>query len=303
MDKIIHVALASDRNYLPYAAMVMAGVAEYTKRSTVIHFLYESLEDADFKRFDFLAGYPQITLQRHKIKDAFFEGWPEMRWSRAIYYRLMLPDLLPGVKKLIYLDCDLAVLDDLGKLFDEDLSGKLCMAVITKTKIEHAEKLGILPAEYFNSGVLVFSPMEWKNCNLTEKFKKCFERYADILRYPDQDILNIVLHKQIKVLHPRWNIITSTYRNPPVQCYSESEVKEALNVPGIVHYTGKHKPWKLFKSFHHPYSAALRHFAEISGQRKIAAIIRVKSMFLPYVAKVKKELPWDERIINRTWLK
>ena len=303
MDTAIHIALASDRNYLPFAAMTTAGIALNTQRRTVIHFLYETLSEEDFAVFDFLKQYPHIVFERHQIADAFFANWPGMRWSRAAYYRLILPDLLPELEKIIYLDCDLAVLDDLGKLYDEPFDGADCMAVVTKIKASHTEKLGISPAEYFNSGVIVFSPAEWKRKNYIDEFKKCFENHLDMLCYPDQDILNIVFRNNIKILHPRWNIITSTYRNEPVPCYSADEVKEALHSPGIAHYTGDHKPWIFGKSFHHPYALALKHLAEISGQKKFARILKWKSFIFPHIAKQKKSLPWDKTIINTDLLK
>ena len=303
MSDTIHTVIASDRNYLPFAAMTAAGIAEHTSRHTVLHFLYEDLTEADFAVFDFLKNYPHIELQKHQIKDAFFRNWPEMQWSRAIYYRLIMPELLPDLEKVIYLDCDLAVLDDLGKLYDEPMDGNLCMAVITRIRKSHTEKLNIPPEEYFNSGVLVFSPAELKRLNMVDEFKKCFEKYAGLLRFPDQDILNLVVRHRVKVLHPRWNIITSVFRNEPVPCYSVDEVKDALHSPGIAHYTGTYKPWKWKKSFHHPYSLALKHLAQISGQTDIARILKWKSLFFPHIAKPKKQLPWDKSIIDRSLFK
>ena len=149
----------------------------------------------------------------------------------------------------------------------------------------------------------MFSPAEWKRRGLIEKFKECFNKYADLLRYPDQEILNIVFNKDVLIIHARWNIITSTFRNEPVPCYSVDEIKDALGSPGIAHYTGSHKPWIVGKTFHHPYSLALRKLAEISGQRKIALILKIKSLFLPSVVKPKKNLPWDKSIIDKKLLK
>ena len=299
MSDAIHVALASDRNYLPFAAITMASVAANTTRSTVFHFLYENLDDSDFAVFDFLKGFSHVTLQKHQINDAFFQDWPEMRWSKATYYRLILPDLLPELEKIIYLDCDLCVLDDLGKLYDTDFDGKSVMAVITRIKASHISKLGMMPEDYFNAGVIVFSPKQWRDDNLIEKFKKCFAEKADILKYPDQDILNLVFRRDVKILHSRWNIITSTFRNEPVPGVTEDEIKSALQFPGIVHFTGSHKPWMTWKSFHHPYALTMRKYAKIAGQKKICRILNFKKLIFPAIAKPKKKLNWDCSIIDR----
>ncbi|MDD3704023.1 MAG: glycosyltransferase family 8 protein [Victivallaceae bacterium] len=299
----VHIALASDRNYLPFAAITMASAAANSSRKLIFHFLYESLDENDFRTFDFLKKYPHVELQKHKISDAFFRDWPDMRWSKAIYYRLMIPEILPHLDRIIYLDCDLCVLGDLAELWDRDFEGRSCMAVVTKIKESHAELLGIDSRDYFNSGVLVISPSAMLKNNTIASFKKCFVEYADKLKYPDQDILNIVFKNDYLLLHPRWNIITSTYRNPPIEAYSTEEVIYALMHPGIVHFTGRHKPWMLWKSFHHPYSLAIRRYAKIAGLKGIYAKLFLKSLFFRKVVRPKKKLPWDSSVIDFSLLK
>lgn len=299
----VHIALASDRKYLPLAATALAGAAEHTSRELVAHFLYENLTEEDFEVFDFLSRYPRVTLERHHIGDAFFRDWPEMRWSRSIYYRLILPDLLPTLERIIYLDCDLCVLDDLAELYDLDFAGKSIMAVAVRTKADHARRLGLDAEHYFNSGVLVFSPARWHREDIIGQFKECFAEFADKLKYPDQDILNLVFRNDVRFLHPRWNLITSTFRNEPVGCYTTEEVIAALRHPGIAHYTGTHKPWLRWKSFHHPFSLAMRRYAKIAGRSEIVHILNFKSLLFPHIAKPKKRLPWDRSVIDRKFLR
>lgn len=302
-DRSIHIALAADRKYLPFAAIAVASAAVNASRPVVFHFLHENLSDRELQVFDFLKQFPQASLSVHRIGDAFFRSWPAMRWSRAIYYRLILPDLLPDLEKIIYLDSDLLVLRDPAELYDTAFEGTSCMAVVTKVAREHAELLGIPPERYFNSGVLVFSPAEWKRTGCVDRFKQCISEYGDRLKYPDQDILNLVFQNSIRFLHPRWNVITSTFRNEPVPCCSAREVTDALAHPGIVHFTGSHKPWRLWKTFRHPYSLAMRKYAKTAGQDSLARRLFVKSLFLPDFAEPVKKLPWDSSVIDRTLLR
>ena len=46
MNDAVHIAIASDRRYLPLAAVALCSAAENTSRELVIHFLYEDLEEA-----------------------------------------------------------------------------------------------------------------------------------------------------------------------------------------------------------------------------------------------------------------
>ena len=302
-NKTVHIALAADRRYLPFAAIAVASGAANTVRPIVFHFLHEDLTDLDLRAFDFLEHFPHASLRVHKISDAFFRDWPAMRWSRAIYYRLILPDLLPDLEKIIYLDSDLLVLRDLSELFDTPFDGASCMAVVTKVSHDHTRLLGIPPERYFNSGVLVFSPVRWKLAGCAGRFKECIANYADRIKYPDQDILNLVFQSQVRFLHPRWNIITSTFRNEPVACYTAEQIMDALAHPGIAHFTGSHKPWRLWKTFRHPYSLAMKRYAAIAGRRDIALRLSLKSLFLSDFVPPVRKLPWDSSVIDRSLLR
>ena len=299
----IHIALAADRRYLPFAAIAVASAAANTRRPIVFHFLHEDLTDRDLQAFDFLERFPHASLNVHRITGAFFRDWPAMRWSRAIYYRLILPDLLPDLERIIYLDSDLLVLRDPAELFDMPFDGASCMAVVTKVSPDHARRVGIPPERYFNSGVLVFSPAQWKRAGCADRFKECIAQYADRLKYPDQDILNIVFQSEVRFLHPRWNIITSTFRNEPVACYTAEQIMDALAHPGIAHFTGSHKPWRLWKTFRHPYSLAMRRFAVTAGRRDIALRLSLKSLFLSDFVPPAKKLAWDSSVIDRSLLR
>ena len=302
-NNAVHIALASDRKYLPLAAIALCSAAENTSRELVIHFLYEDLEDSDFAVFDFLKRHPSVRFVRHQVGGTYLSDWPAMRWSHATYLRLVLPDLLPELEKIIYIDCDICVLGDLAELYDFDFDGKGVMAVAVKCRPEHVRNLGIDSGHYFNAGVLVFSPARWHRERIAERFRRCFEESADKLKYPDQDILNLVFRNDVRFLHPRWNIITSAFRNEPVAGYSTEEMIEAFRHPGIAHYTGEHKPWSRWKSFHHPFALAMRRYADLAGQKRIARVLGFKSLLFPHIAAPKKVLPWDRSVIDPALLK
>ena len=303
MNDPVHIALASDRRYLPLAAVALCSAAENTSRELVIHFLYEDLEEADFAVFEFLKRYPSVRFVRHRVGSTYLGDWPAMRWSHATYLRLVLPDLLPELEKIIYIDCDVCVLGDLAELHDLDFDGKGVMAVAVKCRPEHARRLGMDAGHYFNAGVLVFSPARWHRERIADRFRQCFSEAADKLKYPDQDILNLVFRDDVRFLHPRWNIITSAFRNEPVERYSTEEMIEAFRSPGIAHYTGEHKPWALWMSFHHPFSLAMRRYARLAGQKRMARTLDIKSLLLPHIAAPRKPLPWDRSIIDPQLLK
>lgn len=127
MAEDIQVAMATDRNYLDYALVAAASLlAQHPGGGITLHLLHEELDESDFARFEELRRIDGFRLVPRKIERGFFQGWPELRWSTSAYYRLILPSLLPDLEKILYLDCDLLVLDDIAELWDTELGGRSC---------------------------------------------------------------------------------------------------------------------------------------------------------------------------------
>src|SRR5262252_9157634 len=66
---------------------------------------------------------PSVSLRwidslRGRVDD-FPNTWPII--TRATYARLFIPEVLPEVDRVVYLDCDVLVRRDLGALFDSDM--------------------------------------------------------------------------------------------------------------------------------------------------------------------------------------
>ncbi|MFA6816068.1 MAG: glycosyltransferase family 8 protein [Lentisphaeria bacterium] len=304
---MINIALATDRNYLNYALVTTASILYNTKKDTIcLYVLQEGLNEKDLNKFRALSKIRPFELKPLKISTAFFKDWPAMRWSISAYYRLILPDLLPNTKKLIYLDCDLLVLDDISKLWNIDLGNAFCAAAATRVSPQHKIQLGLSEYyHYFNSGVMVYNLRKMAQENHPKRFIELYHQYADKLKYPDQDILNICYQDNYYKLPLRWNLINSVYRNPPTESlYRTPETKEALQHPGIVHFTGTHKPWRLLKTTHHPYAFCFRYFATMCNLPVSLQIkLMIKAMTTGYLKSPKKEVPWDKTIINHAILK
>lgn len=161
--------------------------------------------------------------------------------SKATYARLLLPEVLPQkVDRLLYLDADLLVLDDLRDLWECDLGDAPVAAVLDL--IDPGLKLGSHPwqgvprvKDYFNAGVLLIDLDRWRG-------EQVAERALDYLRahphtpFSDQDALNVVFDGCWKRLDARWNFqdhsATRLLRLPPEKR------------PAIAHFVGGLKPWK-----------------------------------------------------------
>jgi lipopolysaccharide biosynthesis glycosyltransferase len=182
-----------------------------------------------------------------------------------MWYRVFLPELLPELDRVLYLDADTLVVDDPRPLWCTDLSDHLLAAVDNVLEPQfagRAKEIGLEAGQrYFNSGVLLLNLAVMREEGSTRRIVE-FARTRPLL-WPDQDALNVVLGERRVALHPRWNCMNSMIVLPYARDVFPPEVlDEARRDPGIVHFEGPElgKPWHHLSK--HPYRAAyMRHRA------------------------------------------
>ena len=104
------------------------------------------------------------------------------------YVRFFLPELLPSIHKVIYLDTDVIVLVDLALLYDKYLLGPTTIALaacdrsrkplrryVNFTSEEVISSGSDLYTGAFNAGVLVMRLDNWQNENVTSKVRYWME--------------------------------------------------------------------------------------------------------------------------------
>ncbi len=255
----IDVLLCANLGYFQHLAVVAASLAESNSQTRINLHVISCDRDAVRERMleETLARWPNIELRLYfaddsMIRDFFVDGF----LSKECYLRLIAPEILPShIKRLVYLDCDLVVVDDIRPLWELDLAENLVAAAPDFPRLpefmspEHRECVGIpQDATYVNSGVLVIDVEKWRSEGLAKKFADYVELKGSKLRFHDQDAINAVLSGRIHLLDPRWNLQARMYyvgkRAMPYDC---AATQEARRSPAIIHYTGSEKPW-LFRS-------------------------------------------------------
>lgn len=173
--------------------------------------------------------------------------------SRAAFARLLMGSLLPQeVDKVIYLDCDVMVCTSLSGLYGMDLKGDMVGAA-EDLGVERLRRLGSHPwnienGPYTNSGVLLINLAQWRKENIERQILDYLQNPKYSLLFEDQDAINFVLAKRIKILDPHWNAqmywLEKDYNNYP-SCY-----RQALESPFIVHFAARTKPWQWGSGWH-----------------------------------------------------
>lgn len=166
--------------------------------------------------------------------------------SKMTFARILIPRIFTNtVSRVLYLDTDLLVLDDLGLLYKTDLEGAVLGAVLDSLdmQLKHGrpgfeEVLAKVPRvqNYFNAGVLLIDLERWRKERISEKALEYLAQHTQT-PFVDQDALNLACDGLWKRLDPRWNFHDHHYE-------IRLENMGPGERPGIVHFTTSLKPWK-----------------------------------------------------------
>lgn len=184
-----------------------------------------------------------------EVPDERVEGFEVIGFTRkATWYRLFLPELLPQADRLLYLDADLLVVDDLRPLWSLPLDDQYLAAatnVIEPHFSGRMPELGIEPEDYFNAGVLMLNLDLMRADDCSTRMVEVARKGGAFLFWRDQDVLNLVLRERRHRLHPRFNCMNILRSGLAESVHGEQAVQEALAQPAIRHFEGPeaNKPW------------------------------------------------------------
>lgn len=237
---------------MPDCAVMLHSLLENNSdESFEIHFLHERRQTADQ-----VAGLAEIaerfgaSWSPHLIGDHLLAPLPfaPHYGGYAACFRLLLPQLLPGTPKVLYLDADVLIVDRVRPLWETEL-GDCCVAAVTNSLFKHMERrvqqtLGLPDGRaYFNSGVLLLDLDALRRTGLDKELLAFASQRHTPLPWPDQDVLNAVLWRRRKPLHPRWNATNGMFDLPwRYLPWSKQDLIEATRHPAIVHFVGAYKP-------------------------------------------------------------
>lgn len=262
-----HVAIGSDRNYIRHAGAAALSAIE-ADPSTTVHLLHaEDVGPPDLERFQSMAEQAGGRAVLHRIEDDRLRDLAVMdRIGTVMWFRILLPELLPDVGRVLYLDADTLVVDSVRLLFEMPLGTAGLAAAHNVLEPRHRDRVTGLGLDgltgYFNSGVLVLDLDQLRADGRMGEVLEVARARRDQLVWPDQDALNLVFADDRVPLHPRWNTQNSLFlwRQWADEVFAPEEVDGALQDPAIIHFEGPGlKPW--FRECPHPRVDAYRRLA------------------------------------------
>ncbi len=274
LSPVVMVCAADDQFSMPLAA-TMRSVLDHLGASRRLRLFVIDGGISDQSKARLLESWRDERLQVEWLPPPLelLEGFSNSRHNPlAAYFRILIPLLLPtDVTRVLYLDSDLLIKTDIGKLWDERLDGAHCLAVqdvgapyldskrVLKnfdrcsqwiggnTPILNYRELGLRhDAMYFNSGVMLIDVARWRADDIPSSVLRCLRDNASHVRGWDQYALNVVLCGKWRALDLRWNQGSRMFMYPSWQQspFDEKTFHAVRNDPYIVHFTSRPKPWQ-----------------------------------------------------------
>lgn len=238
----MHIVLASDQNYAKYVGVTIASILRKRKPSDILNFyvLDGGISDEIKRKIASLKKLGDFDIRYIKMDNSVFEKYPipsEFHFTPATYFRLELPDLLPDVERVLYLDCDIIVRSSLSGLYKMDLTDAYCLGIRDVLVNQNTSRLGL--ERYINAGIMLVNLSAWRDIDTKTKFRNFIGENYDKIKWCDQDVINCVLQDGIKYIDANWNCQI----NEGDGGYSE-QFRRAVRHAKIIHYISSQKPWQ-----------------------------------------------------------
>lgn len=247
----LNIAYGVDRNYLDWVGISITSVVINNSIDINYHIVADEYNTSFLKNIEALAKKYKLKISLYLINADSLDCLPRTKvWSRAMYFRLFAFELFSSkLDKLLYLDADVFCKGRLDELAACDLTGVTAAVVrdvdsMQKRVVERL-KDPELQDNYFNSGVVYANLQEWVKNDLTNRILAMltYENNHHITyKYPDQDVLNILLKGKVQYLPRKFNTIYTI--KSELKDRSHQKYKHLISDDTVlIHYTGVTKPW------------------------------------------------------------
>lgn len=264
---MVVLALAADEGYAMPTAVAIRSALDHLDptRDPHVYVLTIDMTAETTERLHESVARPGVCITFIPVPADRFDHLPVRHLlTRTAYCRLLLPELLAGFDRVLYLDGDVLVRHDVGPLFDLDLKGASTAGARDHGLWYMSSRGGVAgagdvppDAPYVNTGVLVMDLKAWRERRIAERV----EALRAVTETPgelDQDSINVTIVGDVVLLDPRWNVQTPAlintwaagpwpYRVPDgeLPCpFTAEEIKAMRADPWIVHFTTARKPWE-----------------------------------------------------------
>ena len=238
----IPLFLICDDNYCSYMSVMIASVCANTEYYLDFHVVGKGISEENKKKIEKMKEkFSNFDINYKTFDITAFYNIPYLRLPRmtlSTYIRMVLPDLYRELKRALVMDIDLILLDDISKLWFQDLNSYIFAAALDKpfdAYYSFKKNLEVdIECKYANCGVMLIDFEKWRSNNITTQCLDIEKQYRDKLNCADQDVINKVFLGNFKELECKYNSLLGIEEDIIVRhfCYLRKPWLSKYNVEG-----------------------------------------------------------------------
>ena len=245
---IIPIFFTADDNYIPFLAVSLYSLEQNANRNykyviKILHASNISINNQErlleeFSSKDFNVEFVDITPAVESFADKLHT---RDYYSKATYYRLLIPEMYPEYDKGLYLDSDIVINGSISDLFNHDIGDNYVGAIPDQSVLYMSDefkayvenRIGMKSyKEYFNAGILLMNLKKLREIHFEDIFIKLLGRVKfDVAQ--DQDYLNTICKGHVFFISESWNQMPLPIEMDRPEC------------PNLIHYNLSFKPWQI----------------------------------------------------------
>lgn len=214
------IAICSTRNWYFYIAVLIYALFKHNDIEKIFLFIEDdNIQYLKDERIKF------ININNTKVFINQESPNYNTRYSRLSYIRCYFSKLIKE-DKILYIDADAIVVDNIQELWDMNMKEYAIAGVKEPGKWDRHLRIEGMDDNYINSGIMLMNLDYIRKHKLDNRMIELLNN--NYYEYPDQDVINIVCKGKIKYIS---NI------------YNSTETTGIVNNAKIVHYIRERKGW------------------------------------------------------------
>lgn len=225
-------------------AASLASVLNSTTDNEDVHFhlVGEKINKTNLERILLLQKkFRSFTVESTPFDISRLEKFDTRWWNKKIMLKLYVGEIFPNLTRILVLDWDTIVLNNIRDLFEMNMDGKYVAAVTCKTAVSCRRAHGGCSRFRLTGGVMLFNLKLLRENGLQEKMVKLAEGPNGFAAMDEYGITTAVGRRGAILLPMKYN-----YACPGHEFLNLTEIV-------VLHFEGPHKPWISKKNIRRKY--------------------------------------------------
>lgn len=238
-----HIAFGVDGDYILYACITIQSLIDNSGNACLHFHIVTAVDTSVFEEaMQALVAGTCHQIHIHTIPEDILSHLPSTElFPTAIYNRFLIPYFIKNTKYVLYLDADIVGINNFTDIFKSIEQHDVTACVISEPENLAeglAKNISLSGRRYFNAGVILINIEDWLANNVSEKAIAELEKKDKLLRFLDQDALNIVLEGSVHYIEQKYNTLVMLAHDD--EGYQWTPEGSAV----FLHFAGADKPWQ-----------------------------------------------------------